>query len=177
MLRFPIINEYAFLSTTGNLLYQTCNIMIQGSCACGRIQYQAQTPPLSVTACHCGTCQKAGGPFLGFADFPVSDLQWTHQPPDLWSRSELAERGYCKVCGSSMSMRYHLEDVIGVTLGTIERGTALPPIRAHIFLKEKAAWFDLPADGAERWDEFNPDFLKKLDQWKRGRYQGHQLEY
>ncbi|KAL2398952.1 hypothetical protein ABEF93_006623 [Exophiala dermatitidis] len=135
--------------------------MIKGSCACGRVQYQTAAQPLGVSACHCGTCQKiAGSAFLVFADFPLEELQWTHQPPDLWKRSEIAERGFCKQCGSSMSMRYYEEsDRIAVTLGTMElggSGTAMPSIGAHIFLKEKAPWFVLPDDGAERWDEFSP---------------------
>ncbi|EXJ92725.1 hypothetical protein A1O3_01277 [Capronia epimyces CBS 606.96] len=142
--------------------------MIKGSCACGRVQYQTQSQPRTVTACHCGTCQKAGGPFLAFAGFPTSELQWIHQP-DLWARSDFADRGYCKVCGSSVSMRYYVEDITYVTLGTIEPGTALPRIGAHIFLKEKAPWVVLPDDGAERWDGFGPGFEKELAQWRRQR--------
>ncbi|EXJ91036.1 hypothetical protein A1O1_04143 [Capronia coronata CBS 617.96] len=150
--------------------------MIKGSCACGRIQYQTQAQPLSVDACHCGTCQKAGGPFLGFADFPVSELQWTHQPPDMWTRSEIADRGYCNVCGSSLSMQYRFQDVIGITLGTIQAGTSLPRLGTHIFLKEKAPWFVLPDDGAQRWDEFPPEFQQKLDQWNQGRRKSERPE-
>lgn len=146
--------------------------MIKGGCACGRIQYQSAAQPLSVNACHCGTCQKVSGcAFLGFVDVPASELQWTKgQQPEMWSRSEIAERGYCKVCGSTMSMRYHLEpERIGVTLGSVvEAEPALPGLSAHIFLKEKAPWFVLPEDGAERWDEFPPGFQDMLERWNKG---------
>ena len=142
--------------------------MIKGSCACGRIQYQSQAKPLAVNACHCGTCQLvSGAAFLAFAMVSVQELQWTKQP-DMWARSDIAERGYCKVCGASVSMSYHFEpDRVWVTLGTVVFAEPpLPRPSVHIFLKEKAPWFVLPDDGAERRDEFSPEFAKFIETWK-----------
>src|SRR3954470_18426556 len=93
---------------------------IKGSCACGRIKYQTKSTPLSITACHCKTCQQAsGGPYLAFADFDREELEWT-QKPDVWRSGDVAERGFCRECGSTMSMLYHFEPGrISTTLGTI----------------------------------------------------------
>ncbi|KIX09524.1 uncharacterized protein Z518_00604 [Rhinocladiella mackenziei CBS 650.93] len=145
--------------------------MLKGSCACGRIRYETQAQVLAVNACHCKTCQQvSGGPFLGFVDFPTSELKWTRQP-EIWASSDIAERGYCKVCGSSMSMRYHFEpERIGLCLGTVlEARPPLPGLSAHIFLNEKASYFVLPDDGASGWDEFKPKFHDKIRKWKQGR--------
>ncbi len=142
--------------------------MIKGSCACGRVQYQTEGQPLAVNACHCITCQRAsGGPFLGFIDFQSTDVKWTQQP-DIWQASDVAERGYCKACGSAISMRYFLErDRISVTLGTITKAQpALPPLEAHIFLKDKAPYLVLVDDGVERYDEFPSDFGDQLEKWR-----------
>ncbi|EXJ66036.1 uncharacterized protein A1O5_10650 [Cladophialophora psammophila CBS 110553] len=148
--------------------------MIKGSCACGRVRYETKTQPLAVTACHCITCQRvSGGPFLGFAGFLASAVEWT-QKPDIWLASDIAERGFCKSCGSPVSMRYFLEaDRIGVTLGTVvEAEPVLPSVEAHIFLKDKAQYYVLAADGAKRYDEFSGEFRDKLEQWGRRRQKG-----
>ena len=142
--------------------------MIKGSCACGRIQYQTEGQPLAVNACHCSICQRvSGGPYIGFVDFAASEFQWTRQP-DLWQAGDVAERGYCKACGSTMSMRYFLNaDRVSVTLGTvIESQPPLPSLQAHIFLKDKAPYFVLADDGVKRYDEFPEDFSNKLAQWR-----------
>jgi hypothetical protein len=41
--------------------------------------------------------------------------------------------------------------VIGIVAGTIDDGTVVPPPSKHIFLEEKAPWYELPEDGAGRW--------------------------
>jgi len=142
---------------------------IKGSCACKRIQYETQSSPLSVTACHCGACQRvSGAPFLAFVGFRATDLTWTQQP-DIWQGSDIAERGFCKTCGSTLSMSYFVnEDRISVALGTLETTSAqsLPPMDAHIFLKDKAPYFVLADDGVNRYNGFPPYFQDKLDQWK-----------
>ncbi|ETI23832.1 hypothetical protein G647_05638 [Cladophialophora carrionii CBS 160.54] len=142
--------------------------MIHGSCACGRIQYKTQAQPLAVTFCHCITCQRVtGAPFLPFVGFPTTAIEWTQQP-DLWQASDIAERGHCTQCGSAISMRYfHETDRIGLTLGTlVEAQPALPPVGAHIFLKDRAPYFTLSDDGAERFDEFSPGFRDQIEQWR-----------
>ena len=145
--------------------------MIKGSCACGRIRYQTQAQPLAVNGCHCGTCQRlSGGPFLAFVDFAASQLEWTQQP-DTWTCSDIAQRGHCKQCGSSISMVYHFEnDRIGICMGTVvEADPPLPGIQVHIFLKDKAPWFVLPDDSAGRWEGFSPGYDEKIEKWKAGK--------
>lgn len=139
---------------------------IKGSCACKRIQYETEAQPLAVNACHCRTCQQiSGGPYLGFVDFMTKDLKWTQQP-DIWQATDIAERGHCKNCGSSVSMRYYVDpDRIYVTLGTVETQSALPRMEFHIFLKDKAPYFVLAEDGARRYDGFPPRFSETLGQW------------
>ena len=148
--------------------------MIKGSCACGRVQYQTEAHPLAINACHCITCQRvSGAPYLGFVDVPTTTLQWTTRP-EMWQASDIAERGYCKVCGSTLSMRYFFEaDRTGVVLGSlIKTEPVLPPIGAHIFLKEKAAYFVLADDGVKRYDEFPEGFVDKIAEWKASQAKG-----
>ncbi|KAI1623295.1 Mss4-like protein [Exophiala viscosa] len=141
--------------------------MIKGSCACGRIQYSTDAQPLSINVCHCGTCQRiSGSAFLAFVDFQTSQVTWTQQP-DKWSCSDIAGRGYCKMCGSTMSMIYHFEkEQTYICLGTVvETDHSLQP-GAHIFLKDKAPWFTIADDGARRRDTFSLEFEEKIKKWK-----------
>lgn len=73
-----------------------------------------------------------------------------------------------------MSMRYFFEpDRNAVTLGSVvEAQPAIPPLEAHIFLKDKATYLVLAEDGARRNDEFGSDFSDRLEKWKADRQKG-----
>jgi hypothetical protein len=45
---------------------------------------------------------------------------------------------------------------IALAAGTLNKGKSqIPPPSHHIFLSEKASWFELPeGDGAKRWDKW-----------------------
>ena len=67
-----------------------------------------------------------------------------------------------------MSMRYFVEaDRTSVTLGSVVAADpALPPLEAHIFLEDKAPYFVIADDGAQRFDRFPQGFEGKLAQWR-----------
>ncbi|KAJ5933806.1 hypothetical protein N7454_006135 [Penicillium verhagenii] len=126
--------------------------MISGSCACNHVRYTADIPPTALVNCHCSTCRKqAGAPYQAFLHFPLSAIKWQVEPAK-WQSSETASRSFCPRCGSTMSMSLHSSpDFIGIVAGTIDDGTIVPPASAHIFLEDKAPWYEIPEDGAERW--------------------------
>jgi hypothetical protein len=51
---------------------------------------------------------------------------------------------------------YSMPDVEEVAAGTLDDDVKglIPPPSTHIFLAEKASWYELPEDGAERFDEW-----------------------
>lgn len=62
---------------------------------------------------------------------------------------------------------YCQPDKISITVGTIdENEVEIPKPTAHIFLEEKARWFDVPNDGLNRYNRFPPAFQAKLDAWE-----------
>ena len=143
--------------------------VIEGSCACGRIKYKGSEVPTSMTNCHCGSCRKqAGAPYLTWASLPAASVSW-NMAPEKWTCSPVAERGHCSQCGAIMTMIYHFQpEELGVAAGTIDKSTEpLPRPQEHIFLQEKASWFELPDDGLERFAAFSPPFQKELDEWKQ----------
>ena len=142
---------------------------VEGSCACGKIRYTASKMPTSSTNCHCRICQKvAGAPYMTWTAIEKASVQWSSLP-DLWKFSKIADRGHCSQCGSSMTMQYHLQPArLSIAASTIDKSTApVPQPEEHIFLNEKASWFQMPDDGLSRFDEFDPSFQDKLNRWKK----------
>jgi len=68
-------------------------------------------------------------------------------------------------------MQYDFQrERIGITAGTFDtfdeaRGV-MGKVEEHIFLKEKAAWFEVPEDGIPKYEGFTEDFERKLEEWK-----------
>jgi hypothetical protein len=141
---------------------------MKGGCACGRIQYTCTAIPDRMSNCYCLTCRKiGGGPFLTFASVPTISIRWLGTPPDTWKRSEVAERGFCSKCGSTLSMRYYCQiDRFSVTASSIEEcKVPLPKLGEHLFVNERASWYEIQDDGVERFDGMPPGFDIKMQQW------------
>ncbi|OJJ81011.1 GFA family protein [Aspergillus glaucus CBS 516.65] len=131
--------------------------MTTGSCSCNHIRYTTTHPPTKLVNCHCTTCRKqSGAPYQTWAHFNVSQVTWLTSPPTTRSSSTIATRGFCPKCGSSLTMAYKsMPELIGIPAGTIDPGSDgedIPRPDCHIFLSEKAGWFEVPGDGLERFE-------------------------
>ena len=138
------------------------SIAFSGRCACGRIRFQTSLDEApNINWCYCITCQRqSGAPFIPFAAFMKKDVHW-NQHPDIWKSSKIAERWFCKDCGSSLGMMYfHVPDRIDIPVCSMATKVKLGLYPdAHIFLKDKPAWVQVPDDGAERSQDF-PSWYK-----------------
>lgn len=77
-----------------------------GRCLCGAVRFSAEDVETHHHACHCGMCRRwSGGPLFAAAASGVT-FQGSENL-EAYSSSEWAERGFCKVCGSSLF--YHLK--------------------------------------------------------------------
>ncbi|MBL8568512.1 MAG: GFA family protein [Phreatobacter sp.] len=87
-------------------------------------------------------CQKASGGY--FAPFSVAQgLVWTRGEPKRFASSNMARRGFCADCGTPLTYEY--DDVIDVSLGSLDDPAAFPPI-VQIGLESRLAFVaDLPA--------------------------------
>jgi len=77
-----------------------------GRCLCGKVSYELAEAPTSYGACHCGMCRKfSGGIELG-VQVTADQIKWSGEDSIQTSTSsEWAERGFCKICGSSLFWR------------------------------------------------------------------------
>jgi hypothetical protein len=102
--------------------------VLTGGCQCGAIRFALSAPPRRVSICHCRMCQKASGaPFASFADIDNADFAWTRGSPAAFRSSSLAERDYCKDCGTPLSFRRIDGDSIEIMTGTFDRPDRVAP--------------------------------------------------
>jgi hypothetical protein len=104
--------------------------VLTGGCQCGAIRFALTASPARVTICHCRMCQKAvGAPFASFADVEKSDFSWTRGQPAAFRSSSIAERDFCRDCGTPLSFRRIDGRRIEILTGTFDRPDRLIPTR------------------------------------------------
>jgi hypothetical protein len=103
-----------------------------GGCQCGAVRYALYAEPTNPHVCHCRMCQKAvGNYFAAFAGVPLADFAWVKGEPGTFKSSELAERGFCRDCGTPLSFRYIDRDRISVSLGSLDDPGCVPPQKQY----------------------------------------------
>ena len=120
---------------------------IDGGCLCGAVRYRArELPPL--TLCHCSQCLCWCGHYLPSSAVHSDKIRImpktadNEQSPLCWyASSGSAERGFCRLCGSSLFWREKDSDFIEVTAGTLDRVPASLAIGDHLHLDDKPAWY------------------------------------
>ena len=79
---------------------------VTGGCACGRVRYTATIHDHDAYLCHCRMCQRATGSIsIAFKNVKQAEVDWEHEP-DWYDSSPIAERPYCRECGTSLGFRF-----------------------------------------------------------------------
>jgi hypothetical protein len=115
-----------------------------GGCLCGAVRYRARTDPIRVVNCHCRTCRRvSGAAFMTFVHFPAGELAWTGPEPTRYRSSDEAERGFCAVCGCTLSMHEAvLADRVQVSLGSLDRPDLVRP-DDHVWTRSQLPWLEV----------------------------------
>src|SRR4026207_548109 len=96
-----------FIVRSAEEMHAGPNLPILGGCLCGAIRYQASTPPIGGSFCHCGICRKnSGSVFQASLEFLRSDFEFTQGEPSYYKATPLARRGFCPGCGSPLVFQY-----------------------------------------------------------------------
>lgn len=120
-----------------------------GGCLCGAVRYRATADPLRAVICHCATCRRhSGAPCLSFVHFPVDAFSWEAGAPTRYRSSQEAERGFCAICGSTLTMHETvLGDRVQVAVGSLNRPEDVAP-DDHVWWRSRLTWLliedDLP---------------------------------
>jgi hypothetical protein len=118
-----------------------------GGCLCGAVRYRARADPIRVVSCHCGVCRRvSGAAFMTFVHFPADAFVWTRGKPQRYRSSAEAERGFCAVCGSTLTMHEAvLADRVQVSLGSLDRPDLVRP-DDHVWTLSQLPWLQVVDD-------------------------------
>ncbi len=121
--------------------------VIEGGCLCGAVRYRATEPALRCVLCHCADCRRhSGAPCLGFVHFSLDAFTWIGREPTRYRSSRFAERGFCPVCGSTLSMHEEvLGDRVQVALGSLDDPGVVRP-QDHVWTASAIPWFRVDDD-------------------------------
>ncbi len=114
-----------------------------GSCLCGAVAYEVQGPLREVIGCHCTQCRKQTGHYMAataakldkFRIVKDQGLRWYHS-------SDMAERGFCQICGSTLFWQGKGRDYVAIAAGTVDGETG-QRIAGHIFCGDKGDYYDI----------------------------------
>ena len=113
---------------------------ITGKCLCGAVRFTAETVSHDVTVCHCTMCNRWSGGLSLFLDtVGVPNFEGA-ESIGVYKSSDWGERGFCKVCGSSLYWKYVDEDRYTMSAGVIDDPAQLQ-LTKEIFIDDKPAYY------------------------------------
>ena len=117
----------------------------RGRCLCGAVRFEADGVETDYHACHCGMCRRwsSGSPFFGAS---VKAVRFTgSEHLGRYASSDWAERGFCRVCGSTLFYFLKPSSEYSMSVGAFDDDTAFRLTR-EIFIDHKPAGYDLAGD-------------------------------
>jgi len=121
-----------------------------GGCLCGGVAYEINGKLSPVDYCHCSQCRKTSGHFVAAASCRPDALHLIADSSLSWYESSaIAERGFCRVCGSSLLWRPKHGEHISVMAGTLDAPTGLKAIE-HIYVTDASDYYVI-ADGLPQY--------------------------
>lgn len=117
-----------------------------GGCLCGEVRYEVRGPMRGVVNCHCDMCQRLHGGFGPHSKARKMNISITKGDGLAWFKtSDIAQRGFCKVCGSGLFWEPFEQDGTGILAGSLDAPTGLETI-GHIFVGEKPDFYEITDD-------------------------------
>ena len=140
------------------------NDPVEGGCLCGGVRYRLTPPLRAVVMCHCRQCQRWTGHAVAATAVAPDRFLMTRGEENIgwYAASELAARGFCKRCGSSLFWRTSDGDRVSVMAGTLDDAAGLITA-AHIFCADKAAYHQLPDDAPHLPQGGSDDLLAEAE--------------
>ena len=114
-----------------------------GSCDCGAVKYTAKGPLRGVVNCHCSQCRRTHGHVAAYTEAGKKDFVLTEQRGLKWyASSDVARRGFCGECGSSLFWDQDEAEGMCIAAGTLDGPTGLTTV-GEIFVDDKSDYYDL----------------------------------
>jgi hypothetical protein len=131
----------------------TQTIRAHGGCLCGGVRYEVQGELRPIVACHCSQCARTSGHFVAATACAPEYLRIVTDETLAWfASSDLADRGFCSRCGSSLFWKPRGEGHISIMAGSLVPPTRLR-IAEHIYVASKSDYYDI-TDGLPQRQEW-----------------------
>ena len=135
-----------------------------GGCQCGAVRYAITSPFENPHICHCRMCQKAfGNYFAALVGTMKTGLTWTKGTPGFFRSSAIVDRGFCRECGTPLSIADDDSDRIAVSIGSLDHPEMVTPAHQYGTEARLAACdilHSLPATRTE--DDIPSERMEKL---------------
>jgi hypothetical protein len=122
---------------------------ITGTCLCGAVRFIATAKWHDVAVCHCSMCNRWSG---GISMFLETIGAPKFEGADNIGLYKSSERGFCKVCGSSLFWKTVGEDRYAVSTGALDDQTNLH-LATEIFIEDKPAYYAFANDTVKQTGE------------------------
>jgi hypothetical protein len=123
----------------------TATFPAEGGCMCGAVRFRLIGPPYEIDYCHCHSCRKhTGAPVSVFADCKRNVVEWTKGAPTLYESSAGVRRGFCSVCGSTLTYENDdIADEVHIHIGALDRPEEFAPHGKPTFPEDRLPWFKI----------------------------------
>jgi hypothetical protein len=139
----------------------TTGMRIHGACHCGRIRYEADVDPASVSICHCTDCQVlTGSPFRASVTALPSSFRLLAGSPRVYTKTAdsgtLREQAFCENCGAPIYATSPGPEprAYNIRIGSIAERAQLSP-RRQMWCRSELPWLPQVA-GLPRFDRGSP---------------------
>ena len=135
---------------------------VSGGCACGRVRYTAEVEDFDAYLCHCRMCQRATGSVsIAFKNVKAANVHWEGEP-DWYDSSPIAQRPYCRDCGTSLGFRFKEgSESIDLTVASFDDPSPFRPTSHFGAESIHRAWINTEGLPETRTDEHQ----KLVDKW------------
>lgn len=107
-------------------------VRITGGCQCGAVRYALHEQPTNPHICHCRMCQKAFGSFFApLFSVSVDAFAVTRGELAIFMSSDVAERGFCRACGTPLTIHDVGDATICVSIGSLDEPAKLAPAHQY----------------------------------------------
>lgn len=123
-----------------------------GGCLCGAVTYRITGPMRRVVYCHCTQCRKTSGHFVAATACDTDALVMLEDSGLAWfESSDIAARGFCTTCGSSLFWQPKHEKYVAIMAGTLDAPTGLVA-HEHIHVEDASDYYSLD-DGLKQFPQ------------------------
>ena len=134
---------------------------MSGGCACGRVRYRARIASDEAYLCHCRMCQRATGSVsIAFKNVRKADVDWDSEP-DWYESSPIAQRPYCRECGTSLGFAFPDSENMDLTVASFDDPSRFRPVHHFGVESLHRAWINTEGLPEYRVTDYQP----VVDRW------------